>query len=107
MLIYKQPHLLVPNFFIMADSTKSVLRLKKLRQNRLAFLKKKLDKDIQSYDHIVECRDDHTALLKSDWVDENIKIIIIKYNYEVNRTKTMKIKEFYKWERKEVNNEIK
>ena len=72
----------------MADSTKSVLRLKKLRENRLAFLKKKLEKDIQSYDHIVECRDDHTALLKSDWVDENIKIIIIKYNYEVNRTKT-------------------
>jgi len=106
MLIYKQPHLLVPNFFIMADSTKSVLRLKKLRQNRLAFLKKKLDKDIQSYDHIVEYRDDHTVLLKSDWVDENIKIIIIKYNYEVNRTKAMKIKEFYKWERKEVNNEI-
>ena len=47
----------------MADSTKSVLRLKKLRENRLALLKKKLDKDIQSYDHIVECRDDHTALL--------------------------------------------
>ena len=106
MLIYKQSHLLVPNFFIMADSTKSVLRLKKLRQNRLAWLKKKLDKDIQSYDHIVGCRDDHTAFLKSDWVEENIRIIIIKYNYEVNRTKTMKIKEFYKWERKEVNNEI-
>ena len=90
----------------MADSTKSVLRLKKLRENRLAFLKKKLDKDIQSYDHIVECQDDHIALLKSDWVDENIKIIIIKYNYEVNKTKTMTIKQFYKWERKEVNNEI-
>ena len=90
----------------MADSTKSVLRLKKLRQNRLAWLKKKLDKDIQNYDHIVGCRDDHTAFLKSDWVEENIRIIIIKYNYEVNRTKTMKIKEFYKWERKEVNNEI-
>ena len=90
----------------MTNLNKSVLRLKKLRQNRLILLKKKLDKDIQSYDHILQWRDDHTAYLKSDWVDENIKIIIIKYNYEVNRTKTMNIKEFKKWERQEVNNEI-
>ena len=106
MLIYKQTHLLVPYFFIMADSTKSVARLKKLRQNRLLWLEKKLDKDIRGYDHIVQYKDDHTAYLRSDWVDENIRIIIIKHNYEVNKVKTMKIKDFKKWEREEVNNEI-
>ena len=107
MLIYKQTYLLVPNSFIMADSTKSVARLKKLRQNRLLWLEKKLDKDIRGYDHIVQYRDNHTAYLKSDWVDENIQIIIIKHNYEVNKVKTMKIKDFKKWEREEVDNEIK
>ena len=91
----------------MAESTKSVARLKKLKQNRLLWLEKKLDKDFRGYDHIVQYRDNHTAYLKSDWVDENIQIIIIKHNYEVNKVKTMKIKDFKKWEREDVNNEIK
>ena len=107
MLIYKQTYLLVPNFFIMADSTKSVIKLRKLREKRLLWLEKKLDKDIRGYDHIVQYRDDHTAYLRSDWVDENIRIIIIKHNYEVKKTKTMNIKDFKKWEREEVDNEIK
>ena len=107
MLIYKQTYLLVPNFFIMADSRKSVLKLKRLREKRLLWLEKKLDKDIRGYDHIVQYRDDHTAYLKSDWVDENISIIIIKHNYEVKKAKSMLIKDFKKWEREEVDNEIK
>ena len=37
-------------------------------------------------------RDNHTAYLKSDWVDENIQIIIIKHNYEVNKEKLWKLK---------------
>ena len=90
----------------MADSTKSVIKLRKLREKRLLWLEEKLDKDIRGYDHIVQYRDNHTACLKSDWVDENIQIIIIKHNYEVNKVKTMKIKDFKKWEREEVNNEI-
>ena len=91
----------------MSDSSKSVLKLKKLRQNRLLWLEKKLDKDIRGYDHIVQYRDDHTAYLKSDWVDENISIIIIKHNYEVKKAKSMLIKDFKKWERQEVDNEFK
>ena len=106
MLIYKHTYLLVPNFFIMADSTKSVIKLRKLREKRLLWLEKKLDKDIRGYDHIVQYKDDHTAYLRSDWVDENIRIIIIKHNYEVNKAKTMNIKDFKKWEREEVDNEI-
>ena len=106
MLIYKQTYLLVPNLFIMADSSKSVLKLRKLREKRLLWLEKKLDKDIRGYDHLVQYCDDHTAYLRSDWVDENIKIIIIKHNYEVNKAKKMRIKEFTIKERKEVNDEI-
>ena len=106
MLIYKQTYLLVPNFFIMADSTKSVIKLRKLREKRLLWLEEKLDKDIRGYDHIVQYKDDHTAYLRSDWVDENIRIIIIKHNYEVKKAKTMNIKDFKKWEREEVDNEI-
>ena len=106
MFIYKQTYLLVPNLFIMADSSKSVLKLRKLREKRLLWLEKKLDKDIRGYDHIVQYKDDHTAYLRSDWVDENIRIIIIKHNYEVNKVKTMNIKDFKKWERQEVDSEI-
>ena len=90
----------------MADSTKSVIKLRKLKEKRLLWLEEKLDKDIRGYDHIVQYRDNHTAYLKSDWVDENIQIIIIKHNYEINKTKKMKIREFNKREIREVENEI-
>lgn len=105
-LKYKQTHLLVPYFFIMADQTKSVRKLEKLRQNRILKLEEKLDRDIRGYDHLIQYKDDHTASLRSDWVDENIRIIIIKHNYEINKAKKMRIKEFTNKERKEVNDEI-
>ena len=91
----------------MAEQTKSVRKLEKLRQNRILKLEEKLDKDIRGYDHLIQYKDDHTASLRSDWVDENIRIIIIKHNYEINKVKTMNIKDFKKWEREEVDNEIK
>ena len=91
----------------MADSTKSVIKLRKLREKRILWLEEKLDKDIRGYDQLVQYCDDHTAYLRSDWVDENIRIIIIKHNYEVKKAKTMNIKDFKKWEREEVDNEIK
>jgi hypothetical protein len=90
----------------MAEQTKSVRKLEKLRQNRILKLEEKLDKDIRGYDHLIQYKDDHTASLRSDWVDENIRIIIIKHNYEINKTKKMRIKEFTNKERKEVNDEI-
>ena len=90
----------------MEEQTKSVKKLQKLRQNRILNLEKKLDRNIRGYDHLILYKDDHTASLRSDWVDENIRIIIIKHNYEVNKTKKMRIKEFTNKERKEVNDEI-
>ena len=99
--IYKSP-----TFFIMANSTKSVIKLRKLRQNRILYLNKKLEEKMQGYDHLLQFQNNNLAILKSDWVDENIRIIIIKHNYEINQTKKMKIKEFNKREIREVENEI-
>ena len=67
------------------QSKRSERKLNKLRENKLEELAKKLDSDIRGYDHIVEYADNHTASLRSDWVDENIRTIILKHNYNVNK----------------------
>ena len=90
----------------MANSTKSLIKLRKLRQNRILYLNKKLEEKMRGYDHLLQFQSNNLAILKSDWVDENIRIIIIKHNYEINQTKKMKIKEFKKREIREVENEI-
>ena len=88
------------------QSRKSELKLNKLRENKLEELAKKLDSDIRGYDHIVEYADNHTASLRSDWVDENIRTIIIKHNYNVNKVAKMLIKDFSSKEQKEAENAI-
>ena len=76
------------------QSRKSELKLNKLRENKLEELAKKLDSDIRGYDHIIEYADNHTASLRSDWVDENIRTIIMKHNYNVNKVAKMLIRDF-------------
>ena len=76
------------------QSRKSERKLIKLRENKLEELAKKLDADIKGYDHIVEYADNHTASLRSDWVDENIRTIIMKHNYNVNKVEKMLIRDF-------------
>ena len=73
---------------------KSDKKLKKLKENKLNELAIKLDKDIRGYDHIVEYADNHTVSLRSDWVDENIRTIIMKHNYQVNKVEKMLIRDF-------------
>ena len=87
-------------------STEDEKILEKLKAKKIDKLEEQLDHNIKGYDHLIDYKDDHKAGLRSDWVDENIQIIIIKHNYEVNKVKTMKIKDFKKWERQEVDNEI-
>ena len=58
------------------QSRKSELKLNKLRENKLEELAKKLDSDIRGYDHIVEYADNHTASLRSDWVDEILELLL-------------------------------
>ena len=88
------------------QSRKSELKLNKLRENKLEELAKKLDKDIRGYDHIVEYADNHTASLRSDWVDENIRTIIMKHNYNVKKVEKMLIRDFTDKEQEVAENAI-
>jgi len=88
------------------QSRKSELKLLKLRENKLEELAKKLDSDIRGYDHIVEYADNHTVSLRSDWVDENIRTIIIKHNYQVNKVEKMLIRDFTDKEQEAAENAI-
>jgi len=85
---------------------KSDKKLKKLKENKLNELAIKLDRDIRGYDHIVEYADNHTASLRSDWVDENIRTIIMKHNYQVNKVASMLIKDFSDKEQEVAENAI-
>ena len=88
------------------QSRKSELKLLKLRENKLEELAKKLDSDIRGYDHIVEYADNHTVSLRSDWVDENIRTIIMKHNYNVNKVEKMLIRDFTDKEQEVAENAI-
>ena len=88
------------------QSRKSERKLNKLRENKLEELAKKLDADIRGYDHIVEYADNHTVSLRSDWVDENIRTIIIKHNYQVNKVEKMLIRDFTDKEQEVAENAI-
>lgn len=88
------------------QSTKSERKLLKLKENKLEELAKKLDLDIRGYDHIVRYADNHTASLRSDWVDENIRTIIMKHNYQVNKVASMKIRDFSDKEQEVAENAI-
>ena len=88
------------------QSRKSERKLNKLKENKLEELAKKLDSDIRGYDHIVEYADNHTASLRSDWVDENIRTIILKHNYNVNKVAKMLIRDFTDKEQEAAENAI-
>ena len=88
------------------QSKRSERKLNKLRENNLEELAKKLDSDIRGYDHIVEYADNHTASLRSDWVDENIRTIIMKHNYNVNKVAKMLIRDFTDKEQEAAENAI-
>ena len=76
----------------MTNPTKSVIKLRKLRQNRILYLNKKLEEKMKGYDHLLQFQSNNIATLKSDRDDENILIIIIKHNYEINKTKKIKFR---------------
>ena len=88
------------------QSKRSERKLNKLRENKLEELAKKLDSDIRGYDHIVEYADNHTVSLRSDWVDENIRTIIMKQNYNVNKVAKMLIRDFTDKEQEVAENAI-
>ena len=97
---------MTPKYVNGKRSNKSELKLQKLKENKLEELAKKLDSDIRGYDHIVQYADNHTASLRSDWVDENIRTIIMKHNYQVNKVSKMLIRDFTAKEQEAVDNAI-
>ena len=97
---------MTPKYVNGKRSNKSELKLQKLKENKLEELAKKLDSDIRGYDHIVEYADNHTASLRSDWVDENIRTIIMKHNYNVKKVEKMLIRDFTDKEQEAAENAI-
>ena len=81
-------------------------KLHKLKQIKIDKLEEKLDKDIRGYDHIMDYKKDHSAGLVTDWVDENIQIIIQQHNAEIEKVKKMKIEDFTLNEQKEVDKSL-
>ena len=78
----------------MSDSKK----LKRLREIRRKNLEKNLlDVQLRGQDHYVFINDRQKAQLVSkdgQWVTEHIRTSILKFNYEVDKTNSMLIKEF-------------
>lgn len=72
----------------------SEIKLEALRKIRADNLLKKLDSEIRGYDHLIDIKKDNIAVLRSDWVDENIRILITKYNYQIKQLPKLLIRDF-------------
>jgi len=86
----------------MGESQKSEKKLKILKENRINFLQEKLDNDIKGYDHLLHLNNDNTLIVNESTksrVDENIRIILIKYNDQIKKVERMRIKDFSSEER--------
>ena len=72
----------------------SEIKLEALKKIRADNLLKKLDSEIRGYDNLIDIRKDNIAVLRSDWVDENIRILITKYNYQIGLINKLLIRDF-------------
>ena len=78
----------------MSDSKK----LKKLREIRRKDLEKNLlDVELKGYDHYVFINERNKAQVVTEqgrWVAEHIRTAILKFNYEIDKTESMVVKDF-------------
>ena len=78
----------------MSDSRK----LKKLKEIRRKDLEKNLlDVELKGYDHYVFINERNKAEVVSKqggWVSEHIRTAILKFNYEIDKTDSMVVKDF-------------
>ena len=72
----------------------SEIKLEALKKIRADNLLKKLDSDIRGYDHLIDIKKNNIAVLRFDWVDENIRILITKYNYQIGLINKLLIRDF-------------
>ncbi len=80
----------------MSDSKK----LKKLREIRRKDLEKNLlDVELKGYDHYVFINERNKAQVVTEqgrWVTEHIRTAILKFNFEIDKTDSMLVKDFEK-----------
>ena len=84
----------------MSDSIK-LRRLKEIRRKDLE--KNLLDVELKGYDHYVFINERNKAQVVTEqgrWVAEHIRTAILKFNYEIDKTDSMLVKDF---ERKHLN----
>ena len=78
----------------MSDSKK----LKKLKQIRRKDLERNLlDVELKGYDHYVFINERNKAQVVTEqgrWVAEHIRTAILKFNYEIDKTDSMIVKDF-------------
>ena len=78
----------------MSDSIK-LKRLKEIRRKDLE--KNLLDIELKGYDHYIFINDRNKAQVVSKqggWVSEHIRTAILKFNYEIDKTDSMVVKDF-------------
>ena len=75
----------------------SYLKLEKLKELRIQkLLKKLLDDDLKGVEHRLNITKDFRAeiLEEGTWVNEHIRTIIVKHNWQVSRQQNWVIKDF-------------
>ena len=78
----------------MSDS-KKLRRLKEIRRKDLE--KNLLEIELKGYDHYVFINERNKAQVVTEqgrWVAEHIRTAILKFNYEIDKTNNMAVKEF-------------
>ena len=80
----------------MRDSIK-LRRLKEIRRKDLE--KNLLDVELKGYDHYIFINERNKAQVVSSqggWITEHIKTAILKFNFEIDKTDSMFVKDFEK-----------
>ena len=80
----------------MSDS-KKLRKLKEIRRKDLE--KNLLDVELKGYDHYILFNDRNKAQVVSKqggWVSEHIRTAILKFNFEIDKTDSMVVKDFEK-----------
>ncbi len=80
----------------MSDS-KKLRKLKEIRRKNLE--KNLLDIELKGYDHYIFINERNKAQVVSKqggWVTEHIRTEILKFNYEIDKTEGMLVKDFEK-----------
>ena len=72
----------------------SEIKLDALKKIRADNLLKELESQIRGYDHLIDINKNHIATLQDNRVNENIRILITKYNYKVAQIPKLLIRDF-------------